>query len=54
MQASLVSASAIEKEIEDLISTSKLYITNRKESELRNIKNILGILRSQADNMQTR
>jgi hypothetical protein len=54
MQANLISTSVIEKEIEDLISTSKLYITKRKESELRNIKNIVGILRSQIDNIQAR
>lgn len=54
MHASLVDTSVIEKEIENLISTSKLYIINRKEAELRDIKNIVGILRSQIDNIQTR
>lgn len=54
MQASLVDTLVIEKEIEDLIFTSKLYITNRKESELSNIKNIIGILRSQIDDIQDR
>ncbi len=54
MHPSLVDTSVIEKEIENLIAASKLYIINRKETELRDIKNIVGTLRTRIDNIQAR
>ena len=54
MHSSLADTSRIEKGIENLISTSKLYIINRNETELRDIKNIVGVLRREIDNVQAR